>query len=149
MAKYRYQNNAFWETDDKSILKCIRITEDGTNKKKSEVLSFRKTLGDGSPCPNYKEVVDQLGVETIDKSTEERKAKKAREESEKRSENERKKKAHQLEQLFNLKIKALEIEEIRESKDRVLRGKIRRAKNEVELNAYASILIAKELGLMK
>lgn len=147
--KYQYSTNAFWEAEDRSVVKCIRLTPipNEPNKTKKEVMTFRKTLKDGSECPNYREVVEQIGIMTIDKNTEERKVKKQREEQERRASHEQKKKTSELEHLFGLKLKAFEIDEIKNSKDRNLRSKIRRAKNEVEMNALAAILIAKEMGM--
>ena len=147
---YKYSTNAFWEAEDRSILKCIRLTPfpDQPNKTKKEVMTFRKILADGSECPNYREVVEQLGVMTIDKNTAERIERKQREEKEKRAVHEQKKKTAELEHLFKLKLKAFEIDEIKNSKDRTLRSKIRRAKSEVEMNALTTILMAKEMGLI-
>ena len=59
-----------------------------------------------------------------------------------------KKKTAELEQLFTLKLQAFEIDEIKNSPNKALRSKLRRAKNAVEMNALASIIIAQELGLM-
>jgi hypothetical protein len=147
--KYEYLDNAYWETEDRSILKCIRLTtiDEQSNKKKKDVLQFKKTRPDGSECPNYKEVVEKFGIQRIDQNTAERKERKNREEKEKRAIAEQKQKTAQLEKLFNLKLQAFEIDEIKNSNDRVLRTKLRRAKNEVEMNALATILIAKELGM--
>lgn len=147
--KYEYMDNAYWETEDRSIVKCIRLTtiDEKSNKKKKDVLQFKKTLPDGSECPNYREVVEKFGIKRIDENTAERKERKSREEKERRAMAEQKQKTAQLEKLFNLKLQAFEIDEIKNSNDRVLRTKLRRAKNEVEMNALATILIAKELGM--
>lgn len=150
MAKYEYLDNAYWEADDRSIVKCIRITtlDDGpANKKKKDVMQFHKIRPDGTECPHYKEVVAKVGVAKIDDNTAVRKEKKEREAKEKRAMHEQQKKTAELEQLFNLKLQAFEIDEIKNSQDRALRAKLRRAKNVVEMNAVASILIAKELGM--
>lgn len=147
---YEYLDNAYWESDDRSVVKCIRLTKvaDGpANKRKKDILQFSKLLPNGQECPNYKEVVSKIGVEKIDKNTAERKERKQREAQQSRAVHEQKRKSKELEHLFNLKLRAFEIEEIKNSSDRALRTKLRRAKNEVELNAIASVLIAKELGL--
>ena len=148
MAKYEYLDNAFWETEDRSVLKCIRLTtlEGQEGKKKKDVMEFRKIRPDGSDCPHYKEGVDKVGIAKIDENTAERKERKERENREKRAHHEQKKKTAELEQLFNLKLQAFEIEQIKNSEDRILRGKIRRAQNVVEMNALCAVLIAKELG---
>lgn len=145
---YKYLDNAYWETDDKSQLKCIKITTLKDGKKKKDILVYNKTLSNGAECPNYKEVVSTFGIEKIDQNTAERKERKDRETREKRAIHEQKKKTAELEQLFTLKLQAFEIDEIKNSPNKALRSKLRRAKNAVEMNALASIIIAQELGLM-
>lgn len=148
---YEYVDNAYWEASDRSIVKCIRLSkEEGKpdNQKKKEVLQFHKILPNGQECPNYKEVVTKFGIERIDQNTAERKERKERESKEKRAIHDQRKKTAELEQLFNLKLQAFEIDEIKNSEDRALRAKLRRAKNAVEMNALSAIIIAKELGLM-
>ena len=140
---YEYLDNAFWEADDRSIVKCIRLTkvENGpANKRKKDVMQFHKLLPNGTECPNYKEVVEKVGIEKIDQNTAERRERKEREAQQKRAVHEQKKRTVELEKLFNLKLQAFEIDEIKNSTDRALRTKIRRAKNEVEMNALAAIL---------
>ncbi len=85
MAKYEYLDNAFWETEDRSVLKCIRLTTlEGQKGKKKDVMEFRKIRPDGSDCPHYKEVVDKVGIAKIDENTAERKERKDRENRKKR-----------------------------------------------------------------
>jgi type I restriction enzyme R subunit len=50
----------------------------------------------------------------------------------------------ELERLFNSKLACFEILEIKNSKNRKLRSKIRKAKNEIELMAYTSLLVMEE-----
>ncbi len=146
MKNYEYMNNAYWEKEDKSLLKCIRLTKKPEGGRKKDVLVFSKIRKDGTPCPNYREVVATVGESVIDKNTEERKNRKGKEEREKRAVHEQKKKSAELEQLFNLKLQAFEIPEIKASPDRSLRTRMRRAKNVVEVYALAALLIGKELG---
>jgi hypothetical protein len=150
MNEYEFLDNAFWESEDKTSLKCIRLVKLGDNKgKKKEVLSLRNKLEDGSDCPTFKEVVAKFGVARIDQHTEERKDRKEKEERERRAVHEQRKKSAELEMLFNMKLQAFEIEEIKNAKDRDLRAKLRRAKNVVELNALAAIVIGNELGYFR
>lgn len=145
--RYEYLDNAYWEAEDRSIVKCIKLTTMEDNKKKKDVLQFHKVRPDGSECRHYKEVVAKVGIDKIDANTKERHERKEREDKEKRAVHEQRKKTAELEQLFNLKLQAFEIDEIKNSSDRGLRSKLRRAKNAVEMNALASIIIAKEMGL--
>lgn len=146
MKNYEYMNNAYWEKDDKSVLKCIRLTNRPEGGRKKDVLVFSKIRKDGTLCPNFREVVETFGEAAIDKNTEERKQRKSKEDREKKAVVEQKKKSAELEQLFNLKLQAFEIPEIKASSDRNLRTRMRRAKNAVEVYALASVLVAKELG---
>jgi len=143
---YKYLDNAFWEADDRSVMKCIRLTDQPDGKQKKEVLQLARIRSDGSECPMYKEVVQTWGIQKIDENTNERKKRKETEAREARAKHEQKKKSVELEQLFNLKLQAFEIEEVKNSDDRAMRSKIRRAKNVIEMQALTSILIAKELG---
>lgn len=146
----KYLDNAFWEdgTEDRSKLKCIR-TGTRDNKRVNDVMLFHKNLGNGSLCEDYRAVVAQLGVEKIDANTAERRQGKDKKERERKSNHEQQKKTQELEILFGLKLRAFENETIKNSDDRALRTKIRRSQNDVELNAYATILMMKELGYIK
>lgn len=146
--KYEYLDNAFWEAEDRSILKCIRITHEDNGKKRKDVMQFHRVRDDGTECRHWKEVVEKVGMQKIDANTAERRERKEREEKEKRALHEQQKKSQELEILFNHKLQAFEIDEIKNSSDRQLRGKLRRAKNIVEMNAIASLIVAKELGYM-
>lgn len=150
MKNYEYVDNAYWESDDRSVLKCIKLSkQEGKpdNQKKKEILQFHRLLPDGAECPNYKEVVSLFGIARIDEHTKERKTRKDREGKEKRAIHDQRKKSAELEELYKLKLQAFEIEEIKNSEDRTLRSKLRRSKSVAEMNAVTSILIAKELGL--
>jgi hypothetical protein len=143
---YEYLPNAYWEKEDKSELKCIRMTKQADGKKLKEILVFKKFLPNGQPNPNYHEVIQLFGVESIDQNTQERKDKKEKEAREKQAVDEQKRKSRELEQLFNLKLQAFEIEEVKNGSDRDIRAKMRRAKNIMELNALTALAVGIELG---
>lgn len=144
-----YMTNAFWEKDDRSRLKCIQLVKRPEGGRKRQVLAFNKYNPNGTPNSHYEEVVRLLGIELIDKNTQERNAKKEKENREKAAVNEQKKKSRELENLFNLKLQAFEIEEIKNSSERNLRARMRRAKNVMELHALTALLIGVELGYYK
>ena len=149
--EYEILDNAFWEDgiDDRSVLKCIRMYEEGGGKRRKEVCQFSKFLPDKSLCPKYKEVVAKVGIEKIDKNTAERREKKEMERKNAGIKQEQAKKTQQLERLFHMKLQAFEVPEIRDSEDKKLRTKLRRAQNEVEMNAYAALILGKEMGMIK
>lgn len=62
---------------------------------------------------------------------------------------EQQQKTQMLEKLFALKLQAFEIPEIRDSTNKKLRTKLRRAQNEIEMNTYATLLIGMENGIFK
>ena len=53
--------------------------------------------------------------------------------------------ARKLEELFNYKLEIFETEEIKDSKNRKLKAKIRRAKSKVEVNLWAMKLLEEAL----
>ena len=55
--------------------------------------------------------------------------------------------ARKLEELFNYKLEIFETEEIKNSKNRKLKSKLRRAKSKVEVNLFAMLLLKEELGV--
>lgn len=141
-----YLTNAFWEKEDRSRVKCIQLTKRPEGGRRRQVLAFDKYNPNGVLNSHYEEIVNLLGIELIDNNTRERNLKKERENREKAAVNEQKKKSKELEQLFNLKLQAFEIEEIKNSSERSLRSRMRRAKNVMELHALTSLLIGVELG---
>lgn len=144
-----YLTNAFWEKEDRSRVKCIRLIKRPEGGRKRQVLAFDKYNPNGVPNSQYEEVVTLLGIELIDRNTQERNIKKEKENREKAAVNEQKKKSKELEHLFNLKLQAFEIEEIKNSTERSLRSRMRRAKNVMELHALTALLIGVELGYFK
>lgn len=149
MSEYVYLDNAFWEDgiDDRSQVKCIKVTTMPDGKRRNDVMLYHRLLPSGRECSNYKEVVEKIGIEKIDKNTEERRERKLREREEQHAIREQERQAAELENLFGLKLRAFEVDEIKNSDDRVLRTKLRRAKNEVEMMAIASLIMGKELGV--
>lgn len=143
---YYYMDNAFWERDDKSLIKCIRITKLPTGQEKKDILSVPRERTNGTLNPQYDEVIEALTMEGIDKSHQERLTRKDMEKQQAQVIDTQNRKADQLEDLFTLKLKAFEIETIKMSTNRHLRSRLRRAQNEIELNAISTLLIGEELG---
>ena len=91
--------------------------------------------------PDWEEILDQNSTEEIDEFTEQRleRHKNQREATIKKQQDQNE--AKRLEDLFNYKLQTFEIAEIKESTNRKLKAKIRKAKNVVEMSAYATILL--------
>jgi len=89
--------------------------------------------------------VGALGEESIDRNTEDRKVRKAAEIEERKQRDTEHARARKLEELFNYKLEVFETEEIKNSKNRKLKAKLRRAKSKVEVNLYAMMLLQEAL----
>lgn len=139
----QWLDNAFWETPKREILNAIS-EEEQDNKLVRQVHQMDKLNSDGSPNELFAEAVAFLGEDRIDASSQKRLEKKQSEaelEKQKKLEHERAKK---LEKLFEYKLETFEIEEIKSSKNRLLKSKLRRSKSIPEVNLYA-MMIVKEI----
>jgi uncharacterized membrane protein YdfJ with MMPL/SSD domain len=137
MAYRKWQDNAFWETETKEQLNCILEMEDDVGRVTRQVMKLNKVDKEGKDNPMYQEVIDELGMEIIDKNTQDRIDKKKNEKAEKEQRETEHAKARKLEELFNYKLEVFETEEIKNSKNRKLKAKLRRAKSKVEVNLWA------------
>ena len=122
--------DAFWENPNKNILNCISEQEEG-NKKIRQVHKLVEA------DPLFKECEDALTPEHIDKNTKERVARKFEEQKKRQELKESKEKAKKMEQLFNYKLETFEVEEVKLSRNRELKSKLRRAKSIPEVNLWA------------
>lgn len=136
----KWLDNAFWETPKREILNAIS-EEEIDNRQIRQVHKLNKFNDDGSENETFIEVVAFLGMDSIDESSQkrlERKQSEADLEKQKRLEHER---ARKLEQLFEYKLETFEIAEIKESKNRLLKSKLRRSKSIPEVNLYAMMIV--------
>ena len=138
-------DNAFWETDEKQMLNCILEMEDDVGRVTRQVMKLRKVDDEGNDNPDFAEVVEALGDDLITENTNERNSRKKREAEEKKQQELEHAKARKLEQLFNYKLEAFEIDDIKNSKNRQLKSKLRRAKNRVEVDLYAIMIVMEEM----
>lgn len=137
MAFKRWMDNAFWETSEKEKLNCILEMEDDIGRQTRQVMLLSRLNKDGSENEMFNEVVETLGEESIDRNTEERTIRKAAEKEEKTQRDIEHARARKLEELFNYKLEVFETEEIKNSKNRKLKAKLRRAKSKIEVNLWA------------
>lgn len=136
----KWLDNAFWETPKREILNAIS-EEEIDNRQIRQVHKLNKLNDDGSENELFNEVIEFLGEESIDESSKKRLAKKQAEaelEKAKKLEQERAKK---LEKLFEYKLETFEIAEIKNSKNRLLKSKLRRSKSIPEVNLYAMMIV--------
>lgn len=137
-------DNAFWETSEKEMLNCILEMEDDVGRVTRQVMKLRRLDNEGNENPDFNEVVEFLGEELIDQNTEERTERKKREAEEDKQRELEHAKARKLEQLFNYKLEAFEVDEIKNCKNRQLKSKLRRAKSKVEVDMYAIMIMMEE-----
>ena len=126
------------KTPSKELLNCISEHKEGFK----DVRQVHK-LKRGDPL--FDECVEELTKEFIDKNTDERVNRKFKEQEQQRQLEINKRKAERLEQLFNYKLETFEVEDIKESKNRILKSKSRRAKSIPEVNLYAIMIIQDKL----
>ena len=138
-------DNAFWETPKKQILNAISEEVIG-NKTKRHVHKLDKLNPDGTENELFSEVVAFLGVESIDESSKKRLKKKQAEAELEKQKRLREQTAKKLEKLFEYKLETFEIPEIKDSKNRTLKSKLRRSKSVPEVNLYAMLLLQESIG---
>ena len=136
----------FWETAQKDrITVRLNITHDDGSFSTS-VARVSKYDDNGNISPDFEEILEQNSNEAIQKNTEERLERhRQRRENDVKKQKE-KQEAKRLEELFNQKLATFEISAVKNSKNRELKSRIRKAKNTIEMQAYATILLMEELN---
>lgn len=145
MASRKWLDNAFWETEDKQQLNCILEIVDDEGREVRQVMKLNRTDETGNSNPMFDEVVEALGEQRIDEETVQRVERKKAEADEERQRELEHQKARKLEKLFNYKLEAFEVEEIKNSKNRKLKGKLRRAKSRIEVDLYSIMILQEQL----
>lgn len=145
MSFKQWMDNAFWETEEKKQLNCILELVDDAGRETRQVMLLNRHNKDGEENELFNEVIDALGEELIQQNTDDRKVRKAAQAEEKKQRDVEHARARKLEELFNYKLEIFETEEIKDSKNRKLKAKIRRAKSKVEVNLWAMKLLEEAL----
>lgn len=137
----KWLDNAFWETPQKEILNAICEYKDEQGRDVRKVMKMNKHLDSGVINPEFQQCIDYLTEDKIDASTAERKRRKLEEAEIQKQKELEKQRAKKLEQLFEYKLETFEIEEIKNSKNRQMKSKLRRAKSIPEVNLYAMMIV--------
>ena len=145
MSRKQWMDNAFWESDEKKELNCILELEDDVGRVTRQQMFLLRHDKDGSENELFNEVVDALGEDAIDKETTDRVIRKKAEAEEEKMRDEEHNKARKLEKLFNYKMEAFEVDEIKNSKNRKLKAKLRRAKSKIEVDMYSIMILQEQL----
>tara|TARA_B100000902_G_C26583496_1_gene562340 strand:- start:81 stop:497 length:417 start_codon:yes stop_codon:yes gene_type:complete len=129
--------NPYWGNDEKTQVMCEFHYENGPIQT-AAVTQTKK----GNP--DWEEIFNNFTPEQIDKLTESALAE-VREEHEKRKQQEKDEiERMKVDTLFQAKLDTFEIDIIKNSKNRKLKSRIRKAKTLIEVTAFASALISLE-----
>lgn len=141
-----WAKDSFWENYDQNrITTVLTITHDDGKVTKQQLTVNRYTT-EGDNNPDFNEIISEVGEETITQNTNERNKKKEAQRAEEEQRRIEVQKAEELQKLFEAKIQAFEIEDIKNSKNRLLKSKLRKAKNMVEVNIYSMMIVMEELN---
>ena len=147
MATRKWLDNAFWHNDEKEMAEAILCITDESGREITQVVTVRKFDVNGNDNPDFKELMEEVGEEKIDANTAERRERKSKEKEIEEQRRKAEEQAKELELLFDAKIKILEIDTIKNTSNKTLKSKLRRSKNQVELNMYAQLIMMEELGI--
>lgn len=147
MATRRWENNAFWHSEEHEEAEAILVITDDEGREITQVLTLRKFDTQGNVNPDFEELLEQVGEEQITANTAERAERKAKEKEYETQRAKAQKQARDLEVLFDAKINILEVPQIKSTENKKLKTKLRRSKNLVELHMYAQLILMEEEGL--
>jgi len=146
MAERKWANDSFFEGFDQNRIKTVlTITEDDGKIIKQELLVNKFTVN-GDPNPDYEELLAAVGEEKITENTNKRNERKLKEREALEQERIEREKVEALQELFETKIQAFEIEAIKKSTNRELKSKLRKAANKVEVYIYSMMIVMEELN---
>jgi|TARA_B110000858_G_C17624948_1_gene390780 hypothetical protein len=128
-----------WENEEKTKVKCQFHYESGEMMEAS-------VMDTESGNPDWAEIMETFGVEGVDASHEKYLA-----DREKQREMHEAQKKEQIETenasvLFTAKLEAFEIAEVKNSKDRTMKSRIRKAASIMEVSALTAVLLMREIG---
>lgn len=148
MTKKKWLDNAFWhDLQKKDAIEAILEIVDEDGRVITQQLSVKKYGPNKKINPDFKDLVSSVGRAKITKNTNDRIARKKKERELADEQRKSKEQQKELEKLFDAKLKILEIDEIKNTKNRKLKSKLRRSKNTIEMNMYATLILMEENGI--
>lgn len=146
MVERKWAEDSFFEGFDKNrITTILTITEDDGKIIKQQLI-VNKITDKGNSNPDWEEIMATIGEEKITENTNLRNERKVKEREAIEQERIEKEKVATLQELFETKIQAFEIEAIKNSKNRELKAKLRKAVNKVEVYIYSMMIVMEELN---
>ena len=139
MEKYK---NPVWQDRDRPHLVCEMLQTDG-NYSVCHIVAGPEE--EGVVNEDYEAIMSTIGLEQVEENTRQNEAAKELHHQKMQEENELKLTRAKQEVVFNMKLEAFEIDAIRNSEDKDMKKLIRKAKTPLEVSAYATILIQREL----
>lgn len=134
----RELKHPYWANEEKTQVIVQFHYEDGTVLEASVM-----ETEEGNP--DWKEIFETFTTEDIDATTNRLQEERAEGEAKKEQELKDKEERRKTDMLFAMKLEAFEIPEIRNSKNRELKAKIRKSQTPIEIQAYTTILLQREL----
>lgn len=145
MTNRQWAGDSFWESYDQNRITTILMITDDEGRVTKQQLTVNRFNPDGTNNPDFQEIINQLTEEKITENTQKRNEKRAAEREAREQQRLEREKADKLQKLFEAKIEAFDIEDIKNSKNRILKAKLRKAKNLIEVNIYSMMIIMEEL----
>jgi len=139
VSKYK---NPIWQNKDNRHIVCEILQANG------EYALCHVVAGpesEGGVNLDYDNIISEFGIEDLDVRTSEHKKIKEQRLITEKEEAEAKQMRMKQEVLFNMKLEAFENDLIQSSEDKDLKKLIRKSKTPIEVQAYATILIQREL----
>lgn len=136
----KWSDDAYWSNADKTQIRATRVKKLPDSRTVREQYIINKETDDGDMNKDFASVLRELGEDKIDRNTAER-DKIIKEHQERQRENRKAaEETAKTEALFQAKVAAFEIPEVKEATNRTLKAKIRKAKTVQEVNVYAAML---------
>jgi len=132
--------NPYWGNEENTQVVCEFEYEDGT----SLTASVMNTGDDEDNNPDWDQIFTEYSKEDIDSYTNDKLEKRKNNNDNRRAQDKASKEARKNEDIFQAKLDAFAIPEIKESKDRALKSKIRKATTLIEVAVYSTQLIMNE-----
>jgi hypothetical protein len=145
MTNREWASDSFWESYDQNRITSVLMTTDVDGRVTKQQLTVNRYNPDGTDNPDFQEILNSLTEEKITQNTQKRNEKRAAEREAREQQRLEKEKAAELQKLFEAKIQAFEIDDIKNSKNRILKAKLRKAKNLIEVNIYSMMIVMEEL----
>lgn len=135
--------NPRWGNDEKTMILATFKYDDGR-----ELIASISNVDDMTN-PDWKEIMDTFGVDMLDQNTGDALESHLKRKAERAERNKIDQERAQKEALFNLKAEAFDMEIVKNSKNRDVKNKIRRAATPTEVLVYTAVLHMLEDPLAK